>query len=231
MGMWKILLPYRYKFIRKRLGHLAAPRCLDIGCGNNSPMIMRHWFPQLRYDGIDIGPVDELGAAREHIDHYFQKNLDHDRLEDVPEQHYDAVVFSHVIEHLHYGLQALEEIATKVAPGGYIFVETPSLRTLALPHAKGFLHFHDDATHCKLYDVKDIANVLLAADFEIVRGGTRRDPVGVLVIGPLGLLFNIFYYLKTRRIYGLPLWDLLGVSSYVLARRVRSANVPVPQRN
>ena len=220
MEYWKTVVPFRYKFIRSKLKGKQV-QCLDVGCGNNSPIIFKYWFDSAIYHGIDNVPSDELLEKNLPIDRYFQKDLERDQLDDVPDSGYDAVVFSHVIEHLDQGLEALKRISHKVRPGGYIFVETPSLRTLSLPHADGFLHFHDDATHRKLYDLKEIANTLLEEGFQIVKGGTRRDPVGIFILGPAALLFNVYYFARNRAIYGLPLWDLLGVSIFILARKVQ----------
>lgn len=222
MQIWKLVIPFRYKLIHSRLARGKGRTCLDVGCGPKSPEIVRHWFPELDYHAVDLLPREEFGAAAAQVSRYFQLNLEEDRLDDVDDLSYDAVIFSHVIEHLTDGLTTLVKVSKKVNVGGYIFVETPSMRTLSLPHADGFLHFHDDADHRRLYDLKDIANALLSQGFEIVNGGTRRDPLGVLVIGPAAVLFNVVYYLRKRRIYGPPLWDLLGVSTYVIAKRTRA---------
>ena len=113
----------------------------------------------------------------------------------------------------------LGRLAYKLKTGGLIYVETPSERTLSLPSAAGFLHFHDDPTHKRLYGTLEMANALLAADCEILRGGTRRDPFGTLVLGPVGVLYNLYFLLRHGRLYGNPLWDLLGVAVHVLAKR------------
>lgn len=219
MDVWKFVLPYRFKFLRSRLAVKNGCTCLDVGSGPNSPRIFRHWFPGISYHAVDRLPRDDLDVAEALPSRYFQKDLENDRLDDIDDLSYDAVIFSHVIEHLTNGLAVLSEVSKKVKVGGYIFVETPSLRTLSLPHADGFLHFHDDVTHKRLYVLEDMANTLLSKGFKIVKGGTRRDPFGVFVIGPAAILYNVAYYLKNRRIYGSPLWDLFGVSTYVLAKR------------
>ena len=92
MEYWKTVVPFRYKFIRSKLKGKQV-QCLDVGCGNNSPIIFKYWFDSAIYHGIDNVPSDELLEKNLPIDRYFQKDLERDQLDDVPDSGYDAVVF------------------------------------------------------------------------------------------------------------------------------------------
>ena len=45
--------PMKFRYVRGRLAS-AAPRILDIGCGNGSPTLTKRWFPGCHYAGADI---------------------------------------------------------------------------------------------------------------------------------------------------------------------------------
>ena len=69
----------------------------------------------------------------------------------------------------------LAALTAKLKPGGSIFVEYPSVRSLSLPSMPGTLNFCDDHSHVRVYDLKEVANVLLANGMLITKAGTRRD--------------------------------------------------------
>ena len=192
---------------------------LDVGCGINSFAVTQYWLPDAEYYGVDHRR-EEPDEYYEGMKGFFEVNLERDDLRAIPDSFFDVIIFSHVIEHLDNGLAVVRKLTRKLAPRGYIYIETPSIRTLALPSADGFLNFHDDSTHKRLYDIKEIANELMSADVRIVRAARRRDPVGVFVLGPIAIVYNVFYYFRhNRRLYGRALWDLLGVADFVLGQK------------
>jgi SAM-dependent methyltransferase len=148
---------------------------LDIGCGNHSASITKKWFPLCLYSGVDreMYNVDETDLRS--ADHLFLLDLDCSGLEEIPDGFFDVILASHVIEHLRSGLKVLQILVSQeLKPGGLIYFEFPSVRSLALPNMPGTLNFCDDETHVRLYDVKDVANVLLDNGIKIMRAGRRR---------------------------------------------------------
>ena len=190
---------------------------LDVGCGYHSPRRAKRYFPRCEYYGIDRGIVELDSSDMDAMKAFYQIDLDRDSLETVPVDSFDVVVMSHVIEHLRNGLQVLDSLATKLKPGGRIYLEFPSAASLATPRGqRGCLHFSDDATHVRLYSVLEVANVLLNRDFEIIAAGRRRDPMRLLLT-PITLLAG----LARGDIWsgGRGLWDLFGFADFVYARR------------
>jgi SAM-dependent methyltransferase len=67
---------------------------------------------------------------------------------------FDLVVASHILEHLPNYLECFAELVRVTKPGGILYIETPSERSLWLPgfpfqYEKFFsLSFYDDPTHC-----------------------------------------------------------------------------------
>jgi SAM-dependent methyltransferase len=215
--MWRYFVPWRLKFVRRSF-RARRFTLLDVGCGINSFAVTRYWLPNVAYYGLDWRREEDPSYYAA-MDGFYLVNLEGDSLDAIPEKFFDVVMLSHVIEHLDNGLEVIRGLTAKLAPGGYIYIETPSLRTLRLPSAIGFLHFHDDSTHKRLYSIYEIANALLVDGIKIVRGGRRRDPVGIFVLGPPALAHNLYYLLRRGRLYGRNLWDLLGVADFVLGRK------------
>ncbi len=215
--LWRYLVPFRLKYVRKTFAGRRF-KLLDVGCGINSFEVTKYWLPNAAYYGLDKHRGEE-GEYYGAMDGFFLIDLERETLRSIPDGFFDVIILSHVIEHLDNGLAVVRELSTKLAPLGYIYIETPSIRTLALPSADGFLHFHDDSTHKRLYDIKDIANELLSSEVKIIRAARRRDPVGTLVLGPMAVLYNVPYLLRHRRLYGRPLWDLLGIAEFVLGQK------------
>jgi SAM-dependent methyltransferase len=145
-------------------------------------------------------------------------DLEKESLQPLPDGFFDIIVMSHVIEHLPNGLDVLASLTGKLREEGRIYVEFPSVRSLALPSMPGTLNFCDDATHVRVYDIREISNLLLARGFKILKAGRRRYWTRVFlfpIIGPLKLLVR-------GRIEAGDFWDVTGFADYVFARKTSS---------
>ncbi len=194
---------------------------LDVGCGNHAVRKAKWWFDQCVYTGLDrTDPTyDELD--RRLTDAYFKVDLDHIcELVRIPDNAYDVVLLVHVIEHLQNGLEALNNLSHKVKLGGCFYVEFPSVNSLSLPHMKGTLNFCDDPTHVHVYDVKEIANVLLRNGFRVVSAGRRRHPL-LFALAPILIIYGA---VKNRRLTAFGFWDLLHFADYVFAVKITENN-------
>ncbi len=186
---------------------------LDVGCGNHSASIAKRWFPQCRYYGIDrtIYNNDEADLAA--MEEMYEIDLEKESLEPVQDGFYDLVLVNHVIEHLPNGLSVLAALTAKLRPGGRMYVEYPSARSLSLPSLRGTLNFCDDDTHVRVYDVKDVANTLLANEMRVLRGGVRRSWLRIALL-PVTLPLAV-----AKGNPAVPLWDLLRFAEFVYAEK------------
>jgi trans-aconitate methyltransferase len=209
--------PFRFKVLSvARVNSTPAAKVLDAGCGNHSPATTKLWWPHCDYSGLDLG-FDAYGASDlKAIDHRYAIDCERDSLSSLPARHFDVIIVSHLLEHLSNGPEFLGELAGKLAPGGYLYVETPSPRSLTLPSMPGCLNFHDDATHVRVYELAEIVDALSAQRLTVVRAGIRRDPVQMLS-SPFRLAWKS---LRRQPWQGSDFWDLMGFAHYVLARRV-----------
>jgi SAM-dependent methyltransferase len=208
-------MPYRFRELRRRYG--ARPfRLLDVGAGNHSASLAKRWFPPCYYAGIDRERGYNNDAADfAAMDEFFELDLTQLRFEAIPNRSYDVLMLAHVIEHLANGDQVLRGLVEKLRPGGIAYVEFPGPRSLTLPSKRGTLNFHDDATHVRVFTAAEVASILRDCGLDILRAGTRRDP--------LGILLTPVHAWKSKRVHGyVPggvFWDLFGFADQVLARR------------
>jgi len=205
----------------KRLAGLGGKtfNLLDVGCANGSVMLAKRWFPSCRYYGLDITDSYLTNEDRTQIEQFYKCDLESSDLTQVPDRHFDVIVVAHVIEHLTNSLQVLARLTKKLAAGGQIYVEFPSVNSLSLPSARGTLNFCDDPTHIRLYDVKEVANVFLANGLKVIRGGRRREWIRIL-LSPLTLPKQIKTLITEGRLDATGLWDLMGFAEFVYARRI-----------
>ncbi len=212
--MHSVIMPFRFGFLKREYGGRAI-NYLDVGCGSHAPSITKRWFPDWNYYGIDRENHGNDESDRAVMSGYYKLDLSTDSLDVVPDDFFDVIVMSHVIEHIPNGEQVLCDLANKLKVGGKIYVEFPSERSLTLPSMEGTLNFCDDPTHVRVYSAKEIANVLLNEGFSIIRAGTRRDKRRIALF-PLHVPLK---FLLRKKIKGSDFWDVIGFAEFVFAEK------------
>jgi SAM-dependent methyltransferase len=123
---------------------------LDVGClGYHQYRIAKHLgLPELKHYGVDWG--DATGAPEGF--NFKKADLNKDPLP-FADDTFDFVVASHVIEHLDHPVEFFGDCLRVCKPGGLLYIETPSERSLWVPgnpsnHDQFYtLSFFDDPTH------------------------------------------------------------------------------------
>jgi len=192
-------------------------RLLDVGCGNHSPQKTKYWFPHVEYYGLDREVYNNDQGDLSVMKEFYNIDLsDPGLLKQIPDDFFDAIIISHIIEHIHSGLAVVETMAQKLKKGGYIYIEYPSSRSVNLPSMKGTLNFFDDRTHVKLYSLTEIIHTLQKEGCVPLRYGTRRDLARLLLTLP-----NCLYSkLKLGYVSGGVFWDILGFAEFVFANKI-----------
>lgn len=145
---------------------------LDIGLDNKSIDNAKLVYPSLGvYHGLDIADITD--NDKEKIDCFYKINLDDSNLDQLENNFYDLIIMNHVLEHLDHGLEAVHKLSKKIKPEGEIFIEFPNVNSL---QKKSFFsyNFHCDSTHKRIYQVSDVANILLKNDCEIISAGYSK---------------------------------------------------------
>jgi SAM-dependent methyltransferase len=153
MKIGRIITPWPPKQVRRAYERTPpAGQVLDIGCaGFRQVHIARALgLTRLQHFGVDYcepeGPLPEGFSFK-------RADLNSERLpfgDDV----FDLVVGSHVIEHISKPVDFFGDCIRVCRPGGLLYLEAPSERSLWLPgmpfkhHLFRCISFYDDPTHC-----------------------------------------------------------------------------------
>lgn len=75
---------------------------------------------------------------------YHRVDLDREPLP-FPSSHFDVVIMTHVIEHLHHPIPIAREIGRVLIPGGWCYIEAPNWTAAMMP----WMNVWDDPTHVR----------------------------------------------------------------------------------
>jgi methyltransferase family protein len=135
--------------------------------------------------------------------------------EAIPNEHFDFIRMTHIIEHLSNGDEVIKGLIPKLKRNGYMYIEYPGPKSTRLPSMTGTLNFYDDPTHVRIYSVKELLTLLQGCDCKILSSGTRRSWVFLLAM-PFRIGANL---LRARKPEGNMFWDLLGFAEFVFVQR------------
>jgi len=185
-------------------------RVLDLGCGTgDNGMILKTFHPSIELYGIDILPDTAIPSF------YTYKAIDLDKgALPFPDEYFDAVIFIHVIEHLHSPLQLGKEINRVMKKGAQIYVETPNWATLFVP-SFGFhrdqhhpFNFYDDPTHIKPWSKHGLYEFLFkSCNLNVTNVGSTRIWLRI-PFDFFGILLGILQRDRARIVYSF--WNLYG---------------------
>ena len=154
-------------------------RVLDAGCGEGRTLAMAKMInPEVLLYGIDL--QDYLGGERTRSGVDFKLcNLDKDNIP-YPDDYFDFINCSHVLEHLISPINAMNEFMRVLRPGGVVYIETPHTRWTSLPRVpfltsdKGVYSFWDDPTHVRPHTRNSLRLACEMAGLECIRTGHAR---------------------------------------------------------
>lgn len=192
-------------------------KILDVGCGNKSPQNTKKFFPLSKYYGIDRYDVFKgIDYKSINIEKFWNIDLEKSDLSELPNDFFDVIIMSHVIEHLKNGNEILSKLSQKLKQKGLFYIEFPSYHTSLLPSMKKkgiTFNFYDDKTHLKLYRKNEIIKSLRKNNFKILRAKIYCNWKKILLFP----LFLIIRYIKDKEEYLYELWWLVGWCTYILS--------------
>jgi 2-polyprenyl-3-methyl-5-hydroxy-6-metoxy-1,4-benzoquinol methylase len=215
-----LLKPCRFDDLHSFLNKKAV-KILDVGCGNHSPSITKKYYPDCIYYGLDRSKDYNLDKADlESMKDFFQADLTKiETLNAVPNEFFDCIILSHVVEHLSNGEEVIAELLKKLRKGGVFYLETPSSQSVNFPKMKGpllggCLNFYDDPTHMQ----KPCEEKSLIAVFE--NNGCRIQSAGIRRSFKRIFFFPVYFagsFVRFGYLDGCVFWDILGFVEQIIA--------------
>ncbi len=211
-----LIKPFRFNKISGLLPS-DQPRILDVGAGSHSATITKQWIPNCHYAGIDITrEYDNTEDDFKAMDDFFEMDLTKLDFNSIPNNSYDLIVMSHVIEHLQNGDEVIVGLLPKLKQHGILYIEFPSERSVNFPSMRETLNFYDDPTHCRIYTTMELSKLLSAKNFSIISFGIRRQLINILVM-PVKIIIQL---LTKRYVRAGVFWDLYGFAEFVVAKKI-----------
>ena len=164
LGLLAYLNPFRRAWLDFSMMYLPcrpAGRLLEIGCGSGT---MLRGFEDLGWkaEGIDFDPVAIDACRRKGL----RVNLGTLEGQRYPSDSFDAVIMSHVIEHVHDPVALLSECRRILKSGGALSLVTPHVNALGHRIFAKSWFFLDPPRHLHLFSVPSLRGALDRAGFE-----------------------------------------------------------------
>ena len=192
---------------------------LDLGCwGFQQVRIANHLgLTQLKHFGVDWGDPESIPEGVV----YKKADLNKDKVP-FPDDTFDFVIASHIIEHLEDQLAFFGECVRVCKPGGIIYVEAPSERSMWLPgnpfnHDQFYsLSFFDDPTHFRRpWTPQALYRLTLYYSCVPLKTGHLFSWIHRILF-PATLLFCLIT--KNRQLETC-VWQAVGWAAYLIARK------------
>lgn len=198
---------------------------LDAGCGAFKTLLrLRAARPDLHFSGADI--LDYSAQCPPGVG-FACVNFEHQPLP-YADASFDAIFCCHVLEHVAERMLLLREFARVLRPGGRIYLEGPSVRSLFLPSMPGLpsaergnaigddLNFFDNFTHVRPLSRRGLQMFLQMAGCHCDASGPVRH-AGKVLAAPFLLLGGLVA--RRRRWVCVALWELVGWSVYAMGTK------------
>ena len=174
------LIESKAKIIRTAYQNISQPQILDAGCGAGA-LICAYNAPQCQITAIDISKaaIDLLNDKL--LDNVRAINAELEKKWELPDQHFDLIVSSEVIEHLINFPIYLQEAYRVLKPGGKLILTTPYhglLKNLLLCFFAFDKHFCNyKVGHIRFFTNKNLKHVVSQCGFRNIKfKGLGRFP-------------------------------------------------------
>ncbi len=213
--MANFIPPFRINILKKYSPTLSC-KVLDIGSGSHSATITKKHFPLCHYTGVDRDQnYDNDAEDLANMDEFIQLDLTELKFDAIPDNHYDIIVMSHIIEHLHNGDDVVKGLMPKLKEGGVFYVEFPCEASKDFPSKKGTLNFYDDDTHVRIYSIEEIAGIFNKGGMKVLQSGKNRRLINILLM-PIKIVVQ---KIQLGYVKGGVYWDWYGFADYLIARK------------
>jgi SAM-dependent methyltransferase len=162
----------RAEYLKQHLGALEGKKVVDVGAGYGIlNKVLRDQGQLVHFHPIE---VDERCYSR--LRRYGAESISRD-LAACGIEEFNVAVLSHVLEHVRDPRDLLEAVRTKLADGGYLFIEVPN---------QDHLHKPNIGTHLLFFSPDSLGSLLRAAGFAVHHLDTVGAPLVDLVTASAG---------------------------------------------
>jgi 2-polyprenyl-3-methyl-5-hydroxy-6-metoxy-1,4-benzoquinol methylase len=152
-------------------------RVLDVGCGEGGVGRSLRAAGAAEVHGIEVMPA-AAAIARRSLDSVYEGTVEAALLADSLPAPFDTICCYDVLEHLADPAAALRGLRGLVADGGHLHISIPNARHFSLVYdlvvrgTFGYTEFgHRDATHLRWLTRRDLAALVGATGWEVLRIG------------------------------------------------------------
>ena len=145
---------------------------LDFGCGNGGYLMFAERCGYIPY-GVDFdkGSVQQ---AKKYIRNVFCGDIDIIKKQDIK---YDVITLSHVMEHLYNPVKYLQEFYDLLIPGGFIYIETPNIKSFGHEIYKQYWRGLEPPRHIQIFSTKSLVQCLKNIGFISIKIPTKYNPI------------------------------------------------------
>lgn len=206
-----------FRFVKLKNYLSVSNACvLDVGAGSHSASQTKTYFPDCIYHGIDRRKDYANDTADfELMDAFFEMDVEKLEFDALKDDFYDVIIMSHIIEHLKNGDAVIKALLPKLKTGGVIYIEFPSFRSTRLPSMRETLNFFDDETHCRIYSLRELYNLLMLYGMTIEQGGIRRQWRNVFLT-PFKMILQ---FVTKGYVRAGVFWDIAGFADFLIAKK------------
>ncbi len=174
LGLLVYLVPNKSFYLDTHVMFLRAVRqgrVLDVGCGNGERLeLLKQLGWIVKGTDLDQHAVD---AAR-------RKGLDVDcgelKFMNYPSDSFDAVIMSHVIEHVPHPRELLTECARVLKPGGRVVMLTPNAESFGLDCYGRCWRGLEPPRHLQIFSQPALEQIVCQAGLQVVKGKSLVGP-------------------------------------------------------
>jgi SAM-dependent methyltransferase len=187
---------------------------LDVGCGNNSPFIIKSILPDIFYTGIDIQSYNQTKPNL--ADRYIMVNpeLFAETIASM-ENCFDIVISSHNLEHCDKRWETLDAMIKSLKSGGFLYIAFPCGNSITFPSRALCLNYFDDTTHKENPpEYNFVIERLKRNNMDILFSSKSYKPIIMYLIG---FFFESLSKKQKRTSYGT--WQYWGFETIIWAKK------------
>jgi SAM-dependent methyltransferase len=205
----------KFLFLEKNIPKQS--RLLDVGCGNNSPQIIKQFRPDLYYIGIDVGIYRQSGDVNFFADEFVLTSPENFHLEiEKRKNTCHAVISSHNLEHCNEPDKVLLAMIQALQKDGFLYLSFPSEASIHFPTRSGTLNFYDDETHKTVPSFEKVLSTLKSNGMKIIKLRKRNRSILTFIIG---LCFEPYGHLMNKQAPMGGTWALYGFETIIIAQK------------